>query len=270
MINAVGIMMSKNESLIIGEVLEYYYNHDIPIIVMDDSDDGTDEIVKKYGNTILYYQKDVYGTNQKGSGDWMFQFLLEKKREIFGLDNYVILAMADELHHFDIARIIYDMREIEEADYAIVHSCQFFLKKGVDEKKWDFKKHQWKKPYNEMKTSDILKWYSPGYIAERRIFRDRAELRYADKQRFDPFPQGAINGKRYSKFPIIKHYPIQSPKQILERAKDRLERNYQPFYHWTDGLDERGVFLDNFPGFGESFEFNSDFGVFEKGMEYLK
>ena len=68
--NAVAIMMTKNEVLIIDETLKQYEEANIPVIVMDDSDDGTDEIIKLFPNTTLLKQGDIYGRDVRGSGDW--------------------------------------------------------------------------------------------------------------------------------------------------------------------------------------------------------
>jgi len=265
-----GIMMTKNEEAIIGECLSYYAERDIPLAILDDSDDATPVIIQSFDNCILVSQRNVYGRNTRGSGDWMFQAPLRAIRA-WANPEFIVIAMGDEIWHHDVVKVIDDM-EIEDANYCIVHSCQFFLKKNFDENKWDFDKGEWKQPYNRKNVSEVLSWYSPGYIAERRIFRDAPDLHYAPRQHFDPAPQGAIRGKRYSRNPIIKHYPHQSPAALLARAKDRVEREYQPFYHHSFGKQQEEVFFDNFPGCHESrclLPGMYPFGEIEAGLEYL-
>jgi hypothetical protein len=265
MINAYGIMMTKDEADIIEEVLEVYKTSNIQIVAMDDSDDGTYDILKSFSNVTVFRQEDEYGRNTKGSGDWMFQAILDRKRKLFGINNFVFLAMGDEIYYHDPVKILYDM-EIEEATVCIVHSCQFFMHIS-DKQKWNFNKQEWKN--KDLKTSERLLWYSPGYAEERRIFWDAGNCYYDKNQHYRPLPLG-IYERHYSKKPIIKHYPNRAPKQVLARAKDRVEREYQPFYFHSYNKTEQEVFFESFPGFNQAFKFEGDFREYEKGLEYLK
>jgi hypothetical protein len=238
----------------------------IPIVAMDDSDDGTYEILLSDPNVTAFRQEDVYGRNTEGSGDWMFQAILDKKRELFGASNYIFIALGDEYWYHSPRNIVYDM-EIENATVCIVHSCQFFLHTS-DKEKWDFDKQEWKAPYDKMKIWERQPWYTPGYIAERRIFWDDGKCFYAPKQGYNPMPHG-VDWRQYSKNPIIMHFPIRNPKQIIERAKDRIERNYQPAYHHSYKKKQIETFRDFFPYSHEAFKFNGTFNEYEKGLEYL-
>ena len=260
------IMMTKNEADIIEEVLLRYEVEEIPVFIMDDSDDGTYDILKQYNNVDVFRQEKVYGRNVTGSGDWMFQAVLSRKREMIGTGNYVIIGMGDEIWYHNPVRAIWDM-ETENASVCIVHSCQFFLHKN-DMEKWDFLKKRWKEPYDKMTNRERLHWYSPGYIAERRIFFDDGTGYYPKGCGFDPLPQG-VAWKQYTKNPIVMHFPMRNPTQVLERAKDRVERDYQPFYHHSYNKKPEDVFFKAFPGFDKANCFDGDFGKWEKGMEYL-
>lgn len=264
------IMMTCNEEAIIAESLRQYQERDIPVAVLDGSTDSTRDIIAGFPGVILLRQDDIYGYDHQGSCDWMLQSPLAALRG-WAKPEFIVVGMGDELWHHDPVKVVEDM-EIEDANYCIVHSCQFFLKKGVDEGKWDFIAGQWKGHWRGQPPNKILRWYSPGYIAERRIFRDAPYLNYLPLQRFDPFPRGAIRGKQYSRNPIIRHYPHQSPAKLLERARDRVERGYQPFYRHSYEKDEIDVFYEHFPGAGECREICDDgavFGEIEAGMEYL-
>ena len=97
----VGLMMSRNEVDIIAEVLESWRRFDVPIIALDDSDDGTYEILRASKHVTVLRQRAIYPRAEHGPLDWMHQALLEEKRKRFGVDTWVMLALADELwlHH---------------------------------------------------------------------------------------------------------------------------------------------------------------------------
>lgn len=228
------IMMTKDEVDIIPEVLARWSEFGIPIVVMDDSDDGTFEILRLNPNVHAFRQSKVYGRNTQGSGDWMFQAVLEKKREIYGHGNYVFLALGDEYWIHDPRKIAHGMKE-SSATHCRFHSNLHFLH-VTDAHKWDFELNTWKPSFNLMSNRERLLHYSPDYVEER-VFYDDGQCSYEEHQAFDPMPCCEPNcsccksNRRYwDKMPTIAHYPVRNPLQAIKRAKDRVDRSYQPSY----------------------------------------
>ena len=259
-------MMTRNEEDFIEEVLDFWSSLNIPLVVMDDSSDRTFEILQRYSNVYAFKQEEVYGTGISGSGDRMFQAILEKKRQLFGINDYVCLAMGDELWWHDPLKICEDMRN-EEAVFGIMHSCQFFLH-TTDKDKWDFEKGEWKPEFAHLKNSERLRWYSPSWL-EGRIFYDDGICHYEPDQAFCTLPLSS-NGKQYSKHPTLRHYPLRNPIQVIARAKDRVERGYQPVYEHSYQKEQEQVFFETFPKYKISAKFETDFGInYEIGLEDL-
>ena len=237
----VGIMMTKNEADILPEILDRWSSLHIPIIALDDSDDGSFEILQSYWNVMAYKQSDFHDTNIQGSGDWMFQTLLELKRKHYGINNYVFVALGDEYWPLDPFKIVQKMQK-EQATYARFHSLQFFMIKDIMDS-WDSEKGEWRE---SMLNRQRLQYCSPG-VLEDRIFYDDGLINYRKDQQFDTLPEGA-RAKELSINPFIYHYPVRNPIQAAARAKDRVERNYQPFYEHHYNKKQEELFLTCWPG----------------------
>ncbi len=256
-VGVVGLMMTKNEADIVGRVLKKWKEWNIPIIAVDGSDDGTYDILKSHTNVTLYRDEELFGKGVKGSLDWVYQLLLDKKRDKYGPGGYCCIAAGDEVWLHNPLKIAGAMTR-EMATYAHGYSMQFFLH-TTDMEEWSFPLGRWKKP---MPPADRLKWYSPGW-EEARIFFDDGICKYRPMQGFDTLPDG-IRKKRLSRNFIYSHYPMRDPIQILSRAKDRVERDYQPFYNHSYNKDVASVFYSTFPGIEGALKYDGSFGDYEK------
>jgi glycosyltransferase involved in cell wall biosynthesis len=247
----VGLMMTRNESDIIAEILDSWLKRGLKIIAMDDSDDGTFEILQKYPNVIAFKQSEIYPENCIGSGDWMYQGLLEKKRELFGIDNYVILTLGDEFWFFDPTKIVYEMAR-EGATLAKLESYQFYP--HISDKYKFNEDYEWN---DNKKFINRLSRHETGWL-EDRIFFDNGKCNYAPKQAFRTIPID-LDIKLFSKTYYYGHYHLRSPKQILSRSKDRVTRGYQPFYEHSYNKSLDDTFYSKYPG--SSIEKNSVFST---------
>lgn len=262
-----GIMLTKNEADILPETLEMWKELKIPIVAMDDSDDGTYEMLKEYPNITVFKQSEFFDPDAQNASDWLFQAPLNIKRQMYGVGDYVFLVLGDEYWYHNPIKIAESMKK-EEAGILWLHSMQRFMHKE-DIHKWDFDKQEWKPEWKGLTNRERLLWYSPGH-REIRVWLDNGYCFYHPHQRFNTVPLGIDIRKEFSKNLILEHYPQRDPKQLSERAKDRIERNYQPFYEHSYKKRQEEMFFDHFPGMKESFKFDGGYGEYEKDTEDLK
>jgi predicted O-methyltransferase YrrM len=257
------LMMTKNEADIIVPILNDWQKWGVPVFAMDGSTDGTYDILKSYPNVKLFRDSELCaGADMHGSLDWAYQKLLDKKREALGSDNYVCIACGDERWLHDPRKVVADMKKLGSS-YAEGESMQFFLHKS-DMEKWDFVNSRWK---TTAAPHERLRWYSPGWH-EARIFYDDGKVQYGDRQGFDTLPAGSRTSLYPRRF-VYSHYPLRDPIQVLARAKDRVERAYQPIYQHSYEKDVADTFFEVFPGLTEARRFEGSFGEYESGLEDL-
>ena len=80
----VALMMSRDEADVVAEVVESWRAWDIPVLAIDDSSDGTYDILKSYDHVAVWRQDEFCPPGEKGTHNWVLNPLLERKRERFG------------------------------------------------------------------------------------------------------------------------------------------------------------------------------------------
>ncbi len=263
----VGLMMSKDEEDFIEQTLTYWRRLDVPIIALDDSSDRTFEILQSFDNVTVFRQRLFFPEPAKGCLHWMYQPLLEEKRRRFGLDTWVYVTLADEIWYHDPFKIARAMEE-EGATLLKMRSCHHLLHPG-DKEKWDFERECWLPQYAALPITERLPYYT-GHWFEYRGYLDGGDCRYEDGQ--ESILPANITGAFLSRTPILRHHSVRTPTQVVARAKDRVERDFQPAYepHYYK-KDPRDVFYDEYPIWDIKLRrFTGTYEEFEIGLEDLK
>ncbi len=202
----IGLMITCNEEDVIEEVMNENKKYFDKILVLDGSDDKTEEIIKSYNN-VTYFLKDkdiIDKLPNRIFKDGARQFLLEKAQGMYGYDGWFTLLHGDEIFHDNPIEIA-EKAEKKKAEKVNWYAMNFFLHTSDKEKDLESIKS----------VQERVLWYCPGFI-EIRQFRNKKGLKYNLSQRHNVVPEG-IGLRIFDKFPIYKHYPFRSPEQILEK-----------------------------------------------------
>ena len=193
----IGLMMTYNEADIIQEVMDANERYFDIIYVLDGSDDGTDDILRKYKN-VKYILKDQQLFPKRKVSDGARQFLLEKAQEEYGCnEGWFTLLHGDEIF-VDDPNIIAERADKKKSEIINWHVLNFFWSinqkdQGIDPKK----------PLTEQ-----MKYYHPGGL-EVRQFKNKPNIFYNLNQIYRVLPYG-LKLKPYLDYPILKHYPVRS------------------------------------------------------------
>lgn len=260
-------MMSRDESDFIGTVLQRWRDWNIPIYALDDSSDGTFEILESFPNVTALRQRDFHSGPSRGTLHWLYQVLLDRKRRDFGEETWILIALADEIWYHNPLKIVAAM-ENEGAGLLKARMCNHLLH-PEDKEKWNFKTDCWKAGYGHLPIPERLPYYCDHWF-EYRGYRDRPGLCYEPLN--DSILPSNLSAVEFSRTPIIQHHSIRNPSQAIKRAKDRVERQfqpaYEPFYYEKRSED---VFYDSFPELSITLKkFNGTYGEHEAGLRDLK
>jgi hypothetical protein len=263
----VGLMMSKDEEDFIEQTLSYWRRRDIPIFAIDDSSDRTFEILRSFDNVTAFRQEQFFPRREKGCLHWIYQPLLDEKRRRYGADTWVFLTLADEIWYHDPFKIVCAMEE-EGAALLKMRSCHHLLHPG-DRAKWDFVNDSWLPEYAALPITERLPYYTGDWF-EYRGYLDREEFHYEDGQ--ESILPVNITGSFFSRTPILQHHSVRTPTQVVARAKDRVERDfqraYEPHYYQKDPGD---VFYAEYTVWDIKLRrFTGTYEEYEVGLEDLK
>jgi hypothetical protein len=261
----VALMMSRDEADVIGYVLESWRAFGIPVLAIDDSSDGTFEILQSFDNVTALRQEDYCPKGEKGPHNWVLNPLLDLKRSIWGDDTWVLIANADEVWYHAPAKIAQAM-EAEGAETLLSRMCNHLLH-PEDEANFDFGQGQWKQAVQSLPLARQVPWYTAHWF-EYRGFLDRPGYTLTRDQGLLPLNAA---GPVFSQRPIIQHHSIRNPLQAIARAKDRVDRHFQPAYKpYYYEKNPHDVFYENFAELGIELEkFSGSYGAHEAGLEYL-
>ena len=99
----IGLLLTRNEEDVIAEVMDVNKRYFDRILVLDGSDDRTEEIVRSY-DCVKYFLKDseiIDKLPNRKFEDGARQFLLEKAQEMFPVEGWFTLLHGDEIWHDD-------------------------------------------------------------------------------------------------------------------------------------------------------------------------
>ncbi len=237
----IGLLMTYNEADMIDEMMEANRHHVDTIFVLDGSDDGTDERLRRYPEVeLILKDKDVVGTGRVK--DFHRQALLEAAHERYGTGHWFTLMHGDEIFH-DSPRDIIQKAEKQGAKRVNWAVMQFFM-------------HLSDEPLNTaLPVEERLSWYSPFWV-EIRQFKSSAKSHYGQKHH-QVIPEG-VGWQPYCKMPLLKHYPYRSP----EHMRCRLELMQVRAFSGT--VSEEGIYRETFTSaYKKAYKFGGDFGDFE-------
>jgi len=244
----IGILLTKNESDIIEEMLSSCTRYFDLIVALDGSDDGTYEILARTPQ-VAFLARDTEISPDGKIRDGARGFLITYAQEHFGTGGWFTLLHGDEIFHTD-PHSVTAMAEREGIDIVRWRMMNFFLHTS-EAAQFDATDDP-TKPIQERR-----RWYCPEWI-EIRQFRNAPGVAFTPTAHASLLPQGLNRFKINQNFPVLKHYPIRTPAQARKRAMERVASGFAPHAQWI--LERDTVFRDRFKDYpiakcyGGSFE----------------
>lgn len=235
----IGLSMTKTEADIMREVMENNAPFFDAIFAMDESEDGTLDIIRGFPQVVYTIDaREAYPGQQAVDGSR--QHLLEKavqwaERYHHTDAFWFTLLHGDEIYYHD-PRKVAELAEAQGVDTVYWHALQFFLHTSQqDSFEWDPAKS----------VMEQVVFYCPTFL-ETRQFRYRPGVSFNETESIDrAWPKGSRYRYQRGQPPVYLHYSYRSPKQIRERALDRIATGWQPYAKYL--LEQ--PFRDILPGF---------------------
>jgi len=246
----IALMMTCNEADCIEEVMNEHTKYFDKILVLDGSNDGTEEIIRRYPQVkYLIKDKDIIDKlpNHKIE-DGARQFLLEKAQEMYGYEGWITLLHGDEIF-YDNPVLVAEAAEKGKADKVNWYAMNFFLHTSDMGRDLESIKS----------VQERVTWYCPGFL-EIRQYRNKKGIYYNPVRGGKTLAEG-VGWRIYSKFPVYKHYPFRSVAQMLRKKKQHDLTGFACTYR--EVTDERSCFRDILPGFKVARKFDGSFHEFE-------
>jgi len=250
MVQHIALMMTYNEADCIEEVMNEHTKYFDKILVLDGSNDGTEEILRSYPQVkYLIKDKDIIDKlpNHKIE-DGARQFLLEKAQEMYGYEGWITLLHGDEVFYDNPVQVA-EAAEREKADKVNWYVMNFFLHTSDMGKDLESNKS----------LQERVTWYCPGFL-EIRQYRNKKGIYYNPVRGGKTLAEG-VSWRIYSKFPVYKHYPFRSVAQMLRKKKQHDQTGFACTYRYL--TDERSCFRDILPGFKVARKYDGSFHEFE-------
>jgi len=246
----IGLMMTRNEEDVIEEVMEVNKKYFDKIMVLDGSDDRTEEILRSY-DCVKYFLKDkdiIDKLPGRKFEDCARQYLIDKAQDMYPVEGWFTLLHGDEVWHDD-PNWVANEAEKAHAEKVNWYVMNFFLHtsdKGKD--------------LNAIKSvQERVLWYCPGFL-EIRSFRNKKGIHYAVGQKHNVLPQG-IGWQIYKHFPVYKHYPLRSIEQILGKKKQNDQSGFSITYNKYLNYDD--CFQAILPNYKIARKYDGSFHEFE-------
>ncbi|MBI5400094.1 hypothetical protein HZB07_05760 [Candidatus Saganbacteria bacterium] len=246
----IGLLMTCNEEDCIEEVMNEHVKYFDKILVLDGSNDRTEEIIRRYPQ-VKYFFKDSEIIdklpNQKFE-DGARQFLLSKAQEMYGYDGWFTLLHGDEIFHDNPVEMA-ERAEKEHAEKINWYAMNFFLHTSDQGKDLESIKS----------VQQRITWYCLGFL-EIRSFKNKKGIYYNLGDRHKTLPYG-IGWHMFSKYPIYKHYPYRSVRQMLKKKIQHAQTGFSVTY--IDLSEGAGLFKEILPGYKIARQFDGFFHEFE-------
>ncbi|NQT30493.1 MAG: hypothetical protein HQ596_07960 [Candidatus Saganbacteria bacterium] len=246
----IGLLMTSNEVDCIKEVMDEHIKYFDKILVLDGSSDGTEKIIRSYPQ-VKYFLKDrdiIDKLPNRKFEDGARHFLLSKAQEMYGYGGWITLLHGDEIFHNNPVEMA-ERADKQGADKINWYAMNFFLHSSDKERNLEAIKS----------VQERVTWYCPGFL-EIRSFRNKKGVHYDIGQFHRVLPEG-LGWKIYKQFPIYKHYPYRSVKQML--AKKRLNERSGFSITWRNVADGDHCFVDILPNYKVARKFDGSFHEFE-------
>jgi len=229
----VGLLTVRNEVDVIDEFLDDAEKYFSDIVVMDDSTDGTYErlAARSFVKHLVKFS-DVY--DPKGPRtDGQKQVLLEHIIKQYGLGSWITVLNADAFFGDDLNRAI-EVAEGLKCD--LVHwSTYNFYPYETDEVVYNADKEAWL----ALPVQKRLTWVQNHEWFEAMQYRLDAGMAYNVKRHHRIVPDKIGNRVAPIK-PVLLHYPLRSPEQIVKRRADRLETGFRNAHYFEQWIKNGG------------------------------
>lgn len=250
MVQHIGLMMTCNEEDCIEEVMNEHTKYFDKILVIDGSNDRTEEIIRSY-NAVKYFIKDealLDKVPNRKVTDGIRQFILEKAQERYGYDGWFTLLHGDEIFYDNPIKVA-EAAEKERAEKVNWYVMNFFLHTSDMGRDLESIKS----------VQERVLWYCPGFL-EIRQYKNKKGLYYNVGCGAKVLAEG-VGWRPYSKFPIYKHYPYRSVKQIFKKKRSNELTMFSERYRSIS--DERECFVKILHGYKTARKFDGSFHEFE-------
>lgn len=246
----IGLMITRDEEDVIEEVMAANKKYFDKIFVLDGSSDRTEEVIRSY-DCVKYFLKDseiIDKLPNRKFEDGARQFLLQKAQEMYPVEGWFTLLHGDEIWHDD-PNWVAEQAEKSRAEKVNWYVMNFFLHTSDKAKDLDSIKS----------VQERVLWYCPGYL-EIRSFRNKPGIHYELGQKNNVIPQG-IGWQIYKYFPVYKHYPFRSVRQIMKKKQSHRETGFNFTYEKFEDTDS--CFLDILPNYKIARKYDGSFHEFE-------
>ncbi len=247
----IGLLMTCNEEDCIEEVMNEHTKYFDKILVLDGSSDHTEEIIRSYPQ-VKYFLKDKDIIDKLPGGrvrDGARQFLLQKAQEMYGYDGWFTLLHGDEIFYDDPIKMA-EVAEREGAERINWYAINFFL--HTSDKGKDLEAVR--------SVQERVAWYCPGFL-EIRSFKNKKGIYYDLDRHGKVVPEG-VSWKISRHFPIYKHYPYRSVKQIFLKKK-LCETSTFNLTTWMNIKAIDDCFQEILPNYKVARNFDGSFHEFE-------
>jgi glycosyltransferase involved in cell wall biosynthesis len=246
----VGLLLTKNEEAIVGEVLSKNEKYFDAIYALDGSTDNTPNILKKISKIKkIIFEKDL---NVSTIRDGIRQVVIDEIKRQEPINNtWVTLLHGDEIFYHNPRKVAEDA-DCLGYDKVEWYAMQYFLHSS-DKDKWN--------ELASMSIEERVTWYATNEVpwVEFRQFKlfENTHIDINTHSYLEP----ANLTKLYHKKPIYKHYKAYDPYISLDSK-----------YRW--GTQGSSIFVDvyrdNIGNFRQAHKFEGNFGKWEEGLEHLK
>ena len=256
----IGLMLTKNEGDILGEVIEFNKRYFDKIYVLDDnSNDASVDILAKYekeGLCKVWRSEKIY---PGGVNDCCREFLMHQAQEDYGCEGWFTILCGDEIYHDSPLKIALQA-ERKKCDFTVWYAMDFFLHTEDYGRKW---------PENTL-WQDRIRWYCPGRL-EGRQFKNMPHLYWTKNGKWvktiggTALPNGLKWYKVYPKYGIFKHYNYRTPEQIRKRAMDRFNSNHRQRNRYKQyiNMPDNEFYIPRTKGMKVARKFEGSFYEFE-------
>lgn len=252
MVQHIALMMTCNEADCIEEVMNEHTKYFDKILVLDGSDDGTEEIIRSYPQ-VKYLIKDrdlIDKLPNHKIEDGARQFLLEKAQEMYGYEGWITLLHGDEIFYDNPVQVA-EAAEKEKAEKVNWYVMNFFLHTS-----------DMGKDLESIKSiQERVTWYCPGFL-EIRQYRNKKGIYYNLGRGGKVLAEG-VSWRIYTKFPVYKHYPFRLVSQMLKKKKKYDETGTSFSRIYKDIEDAKGCFRNILGDFKVARKFDGSFHEFE-------
>ena len=252
---SLGLLRCANELDYIEEIMEIHRKHFPIIYFMDDSHDGTGDVVRSYKEVVCSTRTlELCNHKRHGIGQTS-QIAIDQMLKAFKPPFWVTGLCADEIHWQCPLQVL------QRAEYngwsAVMWMPMHFFLHSSQRDTWDT---EWRnRPLMEK-----LKWYCPGDTqvgwpgaeAKQFLVKERVIFEYGDADA----PAGVRARTNPPPYPFYLHCGYRNPEQAMERVK----RSFDNQANLDDrGLFAHGPFLDCLEGLSKPTYFTGDFGEYE-------